>query len=91
MLVKSISFPTYLENVADIKNSNIDAFIELENGDSYTVVIATPKNLLSLIDEQKTNFSKPGYPFIIVRRLTKEIIEEAVKAYAENDAYWLKL
>jgi lipoprotein signal peptidase len=28
--------------------------------------------------------------FIIVRKLTKEIIEEAVKAYAENNAYWLK-
>ncbi len=90
MLIRSISFPTYLENVADIKNSNIDAFIELENGDSYTVVIATAKNIVSLMDNEKTNFSEPGDPFIIVRKLTKEIIEETVKAYAENDAYWLK-
>ena len=42
------------------------------------------------MDKEKTNFSEPGDPFIIVRKLTKEIIEEAVKAYAENDAYWLK-
>ena len=42
------------------------------------------------MDKGKTNFSEPGDPSIIVRKLTKEIIEEAVKAYAENDAYWLK-
>ena len=45
---------------------------------------------MALMDKEKTNFSEPGAPFIIVRKLTKEIIEEAVKAYAENDAYWLK-
>ena len=26
-----------------------------------------------------------------VKKLTKQIIEEAILAYAENDAYWLKL
>lgn len=39
------------------------------------------------MDKEKTDFSEPGDPFIIVK---KDIIEEAVKAYAENDAYWLK-
>lgn len=91
MLIKSISFPTYLEDITDIENSNIDVFIELEDDGSYTVVIAPAKNLLTLMDKQKTNFSEPGYPFIIVKKLTKEIIEETVKASAENDAYWLKL
>jgi hypothetical protein len=28
---------------------------------------------------------------IIVRKLTKEVIEEAIKAYAEDGAYYLKL
>ena len=90
MLIKSISFPTYLEDITDIENSNIDVFVELEDGYTYTVVIATAKNIVSLMDKEKTNFLEPGDPFIIVRKLTKEIIEEAVKAYAENDAYWLK-
>ena len=44
-----------------------------------------------LINKEKTNFSEPSDPFIIVRKLTKEIIEEAVKAYAKDDVYWLKL
>lgn len=42
------------------------------------------------MDKEKTNFLEPDYPFIIVRKLTKKIIEEAVKAYAKNDVYWLK-
>lgn len=92
MLVKKISFirPTLLEEIPDIEDYNLDVFVELENGFTYTVVIATAKNIVSLMDKEKTDFSEPGEPFIIVRKLTKEIIEEAVKAYAEEDAYWLK-
>lgn len=51
------------------------------------MVVGTCKNILSLMDKEKINFSEPSEPFIIVRKLTKEIIEEAVKAYVENDAY----
>ena len=92
MLVKKISFvrPTLLEEIPDIEDYNLDVFVELEDGYTYTLVIATAKNIVSLMNKEKTNFSEPGAPFIIVRKLTKEIIEEAVKAYAENDAYWLK-
>jgi hypothetical protein len=91
MLIKSISFPTYLEDITDIENSNIDVFVELEDAYTYTVVVATAKNIESLMDKEKMNYFEPGSPFIIVKKLTKDIIEEAVKAYAENDAYWLKL
>lgn len=92
MLVKSISFPTYLEDIMDIENSNIDVFVELEDGYTYTVVVATAKNLESLMYNEKMNYFEPGHPFIIVKKLTKDIIEETLKAYAENnDGYWLKL
>jgi hypothetical protein len=92
MLVKKISFvrPNLLEEIPDIEDYNVDVFVELESGYTYTVVIATAKNIVALMDKEKINFSEPGDPFIIVRKLTKEIIEETVKAYAENDAYWLK-
>ena len=92
MLVKKMSFvnSTALEEIEDIENDNLDVFVELENGYTYTIVIATAKNIVSLMDKEKTNFFGPGHPFIIVKKLTKEIIEEAVKAYAEDDAYWLK-
>ena len=90
MLIKSISFPTYLEDITDIENSNIDVFVELEDAYTYTVVVATAKNIEFLMDKERMNYFEPGYPFIIVKKLIKEIIEEAVKAYAEHDAYWLK-
>ena len=91
MLIKSISFPTYLEDITDIENSNIDVFVELEDGYTYTVVVATAKNIESLMDKERMNYFEPGYPFIIVKKLTKEIISEAIEAYASDDAYWLKL
>ena len=91
MLIKNISFPTYLEDITDIETSNIDVFVELEDTYTYTVVVATAKNIESLMDKEKMNYFEPGYPFIIVKKLTKEIITEAIEAYASDDAYWLKL
>ena len=58
--------------------------MELEDGYTHTVVVATAKNIESLMDKEKMNFFEPGYPFIIVKKLTKEIIEEAIQAYAED-------
>ena len=93
MLVKKISFvrPTLLEEIPDIEDYNLDVFVELEDGYTYTVVIATAKNIESLMDKERMNYFEPGYPFIIVKKLTKEIIFEAIQAYASDEAYWLKL
>ena len=90
MLIKSISFPTPLEDIIDIEEDNIDVFVELEDGYTHTVVVSTPKNLLSLMNKEKSDFAEPD-PVIIVRKLTKEIIAKALEAYAKDDAYWLKL
>lgn len=87
-----ISFPTSLEDITDIENSNIDVFVELEDGYTYTVVVATAKNIEYLMEKEKKNYFGPGYPLIIVKKLTKKVIEETLSAYAENyDGYWLKL
>ena len=43
------------------------------------------------MDKERMNYFEPGYPFIIVKKLTKEIISEAIQAYASDEAYWLKL
>ncbi len=43
------------------------------------------------MDQEKTNCIRPGTPRIIVKKLTEEIVMEAIQAYAENDGYWLKL
>jgi hypothetical protein len=92
MVVKSIRFPTYLEDNPDVASSNIDVFVELEHGYTYTVIVGTPKNIEYLMDKDKMNYFEPNDPFIIVKELTKDIIEETLKAYGEyKDGYWLKL
>ena len=79
MLIKRISFPTYLEDITDIDNSNIDVFVELEDACTYTVVVAKAKNIEFLMDKERMNYFEPGYPFIIVKKLTKEIISKLSK------------
>jgi hypothetical protein len=91
MLLKRIDFPTYLEDIEKIENQNLDVLVELEDSYTCTVVVATAKNLEYLMDKEKTSFFEPGHPFIIVKKISKEIIEETIKAYAAGDAYWLKL
>ena len=55
------------------------------------MVVATAKNIESLMDKERMNYFEPGYPFIIVKKLPKEIIYEAIQAYASDEADWLKL
>ena len=45
------------------------------------------------MEKDKVNFYGPGLPWIIVQKLTKEIIHEAIKAYIDDqpEGYWLKL
>ena len=45
----------------------------MEDGSNYTLVVATAKNRVSLMDKEKTNFSEPGESFIIVRKITKKL------------------
>ena len=43
------------------------------------------------MDNEKNDFLSPGDPMIVVRKLTKEVLEKTIEAYAEDDAYYLKL
>lgn len=91
ILIKKISFPSSLKYVEDIYDDNLDVFVELEDGSEYTVIVATPKNFLTLMNRHEMDFLEPGCPFIIVRKLTMEIIEKAIDAHTQDNAYWLKL
>ena len=88
MLIKNIRI---VDQIIDIENDSIDVFVDSEDGYTYTVSIATIKNLSKRMDQEKSNFSRPSELVIVVRKLTKEIITEAIEAYAEDDAFWLKL
>ena len=76
MLVKSIPFLSTLEDVEDIFDYNMDVLVKLEYRYNYIVVVATQKNLLSLMDNEKSDFLSLGNPIIIIRKFTKEVIEQ---------------
>lgn len=88
LLIKSIEF---VDEITDVDNGNVDIFVTAENGYTYTIPVATPAYFLEEMDQEKTNFISPRTPAIIVKKLTQEIVEESVLAYAEYDGYWLKL
>jgi len=43
------------------------------------------------MDKENRSFFGPSHPFIIIKEINKKVIKETIKAYAENNAYWLKL
>lgn len=88
MLIKNIRI---LDEITDIENDSIDVCVDSEDGYTFTVSIATTKHLLQRMDEEKSNFFNPNELIIVVRKLTQEIITEALEAYAKDNAFWLKL
>jgi hypothetical protein len=90
MAVQSIKILGDLENFKDIEDGNVDVFVNLDDGHEYVLIVATQKNLLTIMNNNEMDFLAPGIPFIVVKKLTKELIEMAIKAFAEEDAYYLK-
>ena len=88
MKIKRIEF---MEEIRDVYNDNIDVLVENEDGYNYIISVGTPQDLLEEMNQEKSNFVRPGPSNIIVKKLTKEIVTEAIQAYAEDDGYWLKL
>ena len=91
MEIKEIQLVTDIDNIYD---DGVDVIVTLDDDFSYSYVIevVTPQHLLSLMKERNQPFIEPGENYIIVEKLTSEIIEETIKAFVEeNRAYWLKL
>ncbi|MGC6767333.1 hypothetical protein [Enterococcus sp. LJL51] len=84
MKVLNIEYPTTLDKIEDITNDNIDLFVTLDDGYTYTLVVSTLKNIGTLMGDR--GYSEPGWPqqLIIVEKLTEELIKKAVEAYAED-------
>lgn len=83
----------YLIPPTDLKNDCLDVFVTLENDDFYVIEVTTPKFFYTLMERFKSNFVPPGYPYIIVSKLTDDIIRAALQEFIdeEEDSYWLKL
>ena len=89
MKIKEIQLVTEIENIHE---DDVDVIVTLDDDFSYVIEVVTPQRLLSLMKERNQPFIEPGENYIIVEKLTPEIIEETIKAFVEEDrAYWLKL
>jgi hypothetical protein len=80
-----------LNEIRDEFKGEVDVAVEFEDGCSYVIAVSTPADLLEEMEIEKSNFVPPYSPRIIVKKLSKEIITEAIQAYAQNGGYWLKL
>lgn len=90
MKILNINIPYDLEK-STIENENVDVFVETDDEYTYTLSLATTKHLQFLMNKEKREYYGPGYPFIFINKLARENIEQAVKAFAEeNEGYWLK-
>lgn len=67
MKVIKIEYPTQLSEICDIEDDNIDVFVELEDGITYTVVVSTPKNYYDYMARESVDFYC-GVPDIISKK-----------------------
>lgn len=82
----------------DIFDDSLDVSVTLEDdyctdGYFYFVEVTTPQCLSNIMEEENSAFLSPGYPYIIVSKLTDDIIRAAIESFINSDdeAYWLKL
>lgn len=81
-----------LEEITDISNDFIDVCFEDNDGYTYTLSVCTPEYLSSEMERTNTNFWEPGADYIVVRKLTKDILMETFQAYEEeDDGCWLNI
>ncbi|MGE6488815.1 hypothetical protein [Paenisporosarcina sp. NPDC076898] len=91
MKIINIEYPTALSKILNIKDDNVDVFVELDDGYTYNLVVSTPKNLETEMSREKSDYISPGQPMVFVKELTEENIRKALESYLEYNAYWLKL
>ena len=75
MKIKRIEFA---HEITDPHMDNLDVFVENEDGYTYTIVVSTPGDLLDQMEQEKINFIMPDTPKIIVKKLTEQIVREAM-------------
>jgi hypothetical protein len=82
----------------DLVNDCLDVYVTLkddycDDDFGYCVEVTTLQFLSTLMKKSESEFVEPGFPYIIVSKLTDEIIRDAIQAFIdkEDDSFWLKL
>ncbi|MNI28351.1 hypothetical protein D3C73_821250 [compost metagenome] len=88
--ILNIEFPLYYDQL-DKDNGNMDVFVKLEDGMTYTMVVSTPNNYYWYMDKEGLDYIPASPPDIIVRNLHQDNVRKAIETFVQEKAYWLKL
>ncbi len=87
-VLQKIEFLCLPENI-DPENDNVDVAFHLSNGQVYSLLVATPNNIFSCMDNEGTDYFF-GTPPLFVRRIDQATLARAIGALiSEDDAKWL--
>jgi hypothetical protein len=78
-----------LESEIDPDNDNGDVALHLDDGRTYTFVVATPNNIYWCMDNEDVDYFF-GEPPLFVRRRTRENVERAFLALL-GEPRWLEV
>ena len=79
MRVESINFLSPIEDIDNIFDYNMDVSVNLENGQNYVVVVGIPRNLLKLMENEKSDFISPEDPIVIVKKPIRRLLKRQFK------------
>lgn len=85
-----IIFPTVLNEI-DSDNDNIDILVQTENGKRYSFVVATPDNLMHLMQKDNLPYLKPGLPFLFVEKITESNIRMLIDSLFEESEQLIRI
>ncbi len=83
----------YVSPIEDVKpeNDNLDVNVQLRDGRSYCLVVATPNNIFECMANEGVDYFF-GTPVLFVKLLDREHIERAIRALlSEDDGKWLSV
>ena len=66
----TLSLPTNFKEINTL-DDNIDVCIELSNGKQYTIVVATPQNLQTMMKNSGKPYVEPCSPILFVERINE--------------------
>ena len=81
----TVFYPTPLSEI-DPKDGNLDVCVTFADGQNCTFVFATPRNLLTRMEQQGRGYLEPGLPVLIVKALTDENIRACIDAISDDQA-----
>jgi hypothetical protein len=79
------------ESEIDPENDNVDILLHLDDGRTYSFVVATPQNIFYCMENEGVDYFF-GVPPVFVKRLDREIVQAALTAIAvEDGGKWLAI